>query len=329
MNLSDLWHEYLVRLRDAYLDTRPTHPDRSAAPRVLAHRAAVRWLLPGRVHLFSHGPTRVVRLDLGQPFGFTRTRLTKAAREVLLEVQDNQTISITEPNGTVVWIAIDAAGHPLTPLQLSIEPSVQLASISEEERRSRVLRESFEEIGYRPLKLQAPDGSPDPRMRAVARWRPDTQDFGMPSPHDLVSDLELTRTLIAVPDYVDGLVAKARLLFLHGWHQWEFFTDSKRDVTLALEASLREVLERGKGVKFVALIDTAGKPAGHELLSSWERGEAHRLREWRNRAVHPSGPPALDWISWAFADLVLAVRLINLMWARRTGSAPREWGWEE
>jgi hypothetical protein len=154
-------------------------------------------------------------------------------------------------------------------------------------------------------------------------------------PRDLVQDMEASAgTLVVVPDAVEAIVQTARLLYVRGWHQWEFFTLASREGYVALEASLRLLVAEERGrldqrVSFKALLDRVGtRDQGQLLLSDWERERAHSMRASRNDLVHPTIGQVIEWISWARDVLEEAVQLINLMWARWRATVPPELAWD-
>ena len=325
------WEERLVELRAALLDGLPLEADGSAAPEALARRAVIRESLPGSVTYFAAAGIRVLRIELGGTFEFGRPRLSAAAKEFLDEVQRDRVSSMTPPGGDVVWLAVDESGSPIHPLPFALDHAIALRLDDEVERRRIVLAMTFDAIGWRAVATPTPDGSPDPRIGAVARMRrlDGPQPIGAA---DLVRDTQDMRSLTVVPPEIEAVVQTARLLYVRGWHQWEFFTLAQREATFALEAALRllDADEHGRTSRrpFAALIDGLGRSEDSALLSDWERREAHDLRQTRNAMTHPTGGQMIEWISWARQGIDRSIRLINLTWARHRASVPLELGWE-
>jgi hypothetical protein len=259
--------------------------------------------------------------------------LTSEARSFVGEVREQSIVSIAEPGGDVVWFAVGPTGTPLHPLQYGLEHSLELRFDDEIKRSQRLLRETFEAIGWHEVVVPTPDGIPDLRIASVARTGTrGPQDPRQLDPSDLAKDMEALATLVVVPDEVEQIVQMTRLLYVRGWHQWEFFTLAKREAVLALESSLRRLAaeEGGHASRslFVQLLTDVGRSHQPAILSEWERREGHRLRKVRNMLIHPMGRQAIDWISWARSDIERCVLLINLMWLRLRGEVPIPLAWE-
>lgn len=329
--LAARWEDQLIGLQSTWLARLPLDADGSASSDVLARRAAVRQSLPASVAYFSNRGTRAVRLELGGIFAFTRPPLDERARSFLVEVDRDRVMSTSEPGGHVVWVALDAQGMPGHPLHFALEHAVALRSDEELQRRRRALVGVYDAIGRHPADVPMPDGSPDLRIRSVARMGPNDGPRPLTAA-DLVHDMEAQASIAVVPPEVEAIAQTARLLYVRGWHQWEFFTLAQREAVFALEASLRllDADERGIGSRrpLSKLLDEVGRSHHPSLLSDWDRREGHTLREMRNAITHPTRGQTIAWESWARHEIERSVRLINLMWARRRASVPLELGWE-
>jgi hypothetical protein len=134
--------------------------------------------------------------------------------------------------------------------------------------------------------------------------------------------MEGTRSLVVVPAEAEEILVRARLLYVQGWHQWEFFTLALREGILGLETGLRRLLVADERPSFRMLISRAVDETAGPLLTVWEGQRADALRNRRNTLVHQSKGATLEWISWARAGLVETVLLLNLAAARKAGMLP-------
>ncbi len=336
MAAEEWWRTHLDGLRAALPTLLPTEPDGSADPMKLARRRTFRALLPAEVFHYEVENRGLVRLGWGAPtFSFANASPSDANEEIINDFRDERTLSQDEPMCRAVWMSLDAAGLPRVPLSTAIWRAVELRAYDELAATQSELGAAFDNIGWHDLDLPTPDGSHDPRIGIVVRSGQTTQSVPRRlSAADLVDDMKTAgRTLLVVPDGVASAVGMARLLYVHGWHQWEFLTLAKREAIVALEASLRVLAEDALGrptlMSFKSLIDKVGTDnSGRCLLSDWEKSQAHRLREARNDLVHVGRGQHLDWISWASSDIELSIRLINLAWARKRASVPTKVSWD-
>jgi len=293
-------------------------------------------MFPVAITCYELDRRQVLRLDTtALEFGFSHGVSDEDAANVLDRFRDEKLISEDEPGSRIIWLALDESGAPLSPLPTYLDRAIVLGAQAEVERRTAMLADACEKIGWRDPAVPEPEGPPDPRIGIVARSARETPPMiRRLTPADLAADAVLAgRTLVVVPDQVESIVRTARFLYVRGWHQWEFFTLAKREAIFALETSLRliaaETHDRPPRT-FERLINGVGSDAaGDRLLSEWERGQSHRLRETRNKMVHDNAGRSIDWISWAYGEMEAAVRLINLMWARHRAHIPRELAWED
>lgn len=323
-----VWHERLVGVRGQFLASLPTQPDGSAKLSVLAQRAALRQALPCLVTTYRGPAGDFARLDLGRPFAVRRGRLTRAARSFGEEMTSG-VVSRLDP-GPCLWLAATPSSMEL-PLAFHLERPLLALARAEEVRRERALQSALDAIGWRPLHLPSPDGAPDPRTAIVGRndqWNTGIHRLG---PEDLVEDMAGMRSVAVVPEIVETTLRVARLLYLRGWNHWEFFTAASREAAFALEVSLAHLLHAAGSRQTPSLNDLLDRAAGTSspaLLSQWERRQGHHLRSLRNSLVHVHSIRPVQWISEARRTIEMAVRLINLTWARSVADVPIEYAWE-
>ena len=294
--------------------------------------------LPGHVAGIVGQDIPLFRLELGfTDFAYTETVADEAAKAVLAALQQGPRFSSqTDPDGTV-WVVANGELEPELLVHSTLDWALNRRLDQEMARRRQLEENAFSAIGWRELRLPTPEGPPDDRIKVVGH---STSADGSIDQHgltgtDLVDDMRSSaRTLVVVPDAVEELIQMTRLLYVRGWHEWEFFTLGSREAYLALEASLRllDAEERGKldnGAGFKTLLDRVGSRSGQRpVLSEWERGLADSMRKSRNALTHPALGQTVQWISWAHLSIEGAIRLVNLMWGRRAATVPPEIGWE-
>ncbi len=337
-SLSARWKTALVGLRDQRLASLPLLADGSAHPETLAWRTVLREVLPGRVTAVRTAGAELCRIELGtSQFAFSRLPVDVRAEPILAALHaGDRILSMDDMADGAIWFVLRDGEELPNPLDFHFRHLLQGRVEAEIERRRRLLDSSLARSGWRVPRIPLPDGLPDDRIRLVSRWSGDGGLVGS-SPltaRDLVDDIaRSTRTLVVVPDAVEAAVQMARLLYVRGWHQWEFFTLADREGYIGLEASLRllDAEERGQldqRASFNALLKRVGVRDWPPLMSDWERQLGQSMRASRNALVHPSMRQTVEWISWARQSLESVVGLINLMWARRVASVPAELAWE-
>lgn len=338
-DLASRWEQALTDLREAYLRQLELKADGSAHPDRLAWRAVVQADLPGRVSCVKTEGAQLCRVEpAGRTFAFERQLLDPRAALLVAKLRAGQPIASMAMGDGAVWFVQRETDPPdRFRLEDALGHELQLRVDAELARRRALEATTFDAIGWRDAPLPVPQGPPDERVRMISRSTGSDGIIGSRRlrPRDLVQDMERsTRTLVVVPDAVDELVQMVRLLYVRGWHQWEFFTLASREGYVALEASLRllDAEERGRldqRASFKALVDRVGtRDQARPLLSDWERERAHSMRERRNDLIHPTMGQTIEWISWTRQSIQDAVRLINLMWARWGATVPVELAWE-
>ena len=278
---ADAWQARLEGARDAYLSVGPLDVDGSGSPKALAQRVAIGQIFPLSVTLYENDGLMVARLDTtADEFRLVRKTPDPNTVTYIAKFKAENLLSEEEPGSRVIWLGLDEAGTPRSPLMFAFERVFAWLTEDELARRRDVYERACNVIGWRDPKVPVPDGRSDPRIAMVARPTRDfTAAFRKLAPDDLVNDATSAgRTLNVVPDNVEAVARTARLLYVRGWHQWEFLTLAKREAIMALEASLR-LLRKETGTPggtFEQLINTIGSDGfGHRLLSNWERERAH------------------------------------------------------
>lgn len=281
-------------------------------------------LLPCPVIVHLGTDVTVVQLRLSEePWSFTLD--ASSAGTKLRGPDDEKTIAVSDPSSLTVTIYADTPASLLNQahaIRLHLNSVFEAMAIEEEDRLLIAREREYEAIGYRELRVSAASGQPDVRWAHLVKLLPEGPRHLDQS--DLLAYLPTTRTLAVVPEEIDSLVQSARLLLIHGWEQWEFFSLAEQQSIIALESSGRRladewqrdrgVIQRFKAIRqsnreLVAWLRDAG------LLTTWEARRASNLFALRNELVHtPFAQTHLD--SWATDLVIRSVRLINLMWMR-------------
>lgn len=248
-------HGFLHQVRRSLLAGIPTERDGSGAIQALARRAVVGSMIPCPAQIAANDRAQVLLFQLSADgFRYSDADLELADR-VLTEFADPNRLGWSEPaTGTVALPArvLDLAGPDVYLVLKVFENALDPAVRSETLRLERLRQSTFEDLGFRPLILPPATGMPDSRIGLLRRGRllrgrPLTAD-------DLTRDMALTPSLAVVPDGIESLLQLGRLLYVHGWTEWQFFVAAEHYAVLALDASLRSIYEAWLGPADVLLV---------------------------------------------------------------------------
>lgn len=110
----------------------------------------------------------------------------------------------------------------------------------------KIRDDALKEIGFHSIKLSRATGHPDNRIQAITRFHD-----GVPevlTSENLVQDMMNYSMLSNVcPADIDDVMQRARLLYVHGYSEWEFLTMAVHYAVLSLEASLRLLYDKWLG----------------------------------------------------------------------------------
>jgi hypothetical protein len=248
-------HGFLHRVRRSLLAGIPTERDGSGDIRALARRAAVATMLPCPAQIAANDQAQVLLFQLSAD-GF---RYSDADREladrVLTEFTDPNRLGWSEPATGIVALpasVLDLARPDLFLVLKMFESALGPAVRAETLRLERLRQSTFEVLGFCPLMLPTATGMPDSRIDLVRRGR---LLRGRPLiANDLTRDMALTPSLTVVPDGIESLLHLGRLLYVHGWTEWQFFVAAEHYAVLALDASLRSIYEAWLGPADVLLV---------------------------------------------------------------------------
>jgi hypothetical protein len=273
----------------------------------------LRFVLSGQPFAFDFGESGdldEIRSDLESPY-FVGSRRGSQTSETLVRAAFGD----VRPR-SFDWSLVQASREELGPLVRS-----------EADGLRRRQDDWLDEFGYRALELTAVSGVMAPQFAALRR-RDFPAEARAISPDDLREDMARdARTLTVVPDGVESILQVARLLWLHGWEEWQFLTTAAHYSTLALEASLRMAFDRSVGDKPEISGQRDGLPVTGESVVGYENIR-RAARELQNVTVNgrpfPRSKPALT--SFLVTSGVLtrweAKRVEHLVWLRDYYSHP-------
>lgn len=330
-NLASHWESavsgLLAAIRRTYVTQADQMREEGADPWEFVAAQVAERLLPCPVTVRVGSDATVIQLRLsGEPWSFTLDASAAGAslrgpdEEDTLVVSDPSTLTTTIYAESPAWL--QEHSHAIG---LHLHSVFEAMAIEEEDRLLAEREQEYEQIGYRELRVRPASGEADPRwqhlVKIVAEGRRALRQT------DLLAYLPATRTLIVVPDDIDSIIQSARLLLIHGWEQWEFFSLAEQQSVVALESSGRRLAvewqrDRGGVAQLKKILRS--NPAlvswlqSTGLLTPWEARRASNLFELRNELIHtPFAQTHLD--TWATDVVVRAVRLVNAMWLRCAG----------
>jgi hypothetical protein len=249
-------HGFLRQVRRSLLASTPADRDGSGDLQTLAHRAVVGSMIPCPSQIAVNEKAQVLLFHLSaDEFRYSDADGDLADR-LLTEFADPNRLGWSEPaTGTVALPArvLDLAGPDLFLALRIFENALGAAVRAEVLRLDRLRRSTFENVGFRSLILPTATGKPDPRIGLLRRGRHPLR--GRPlSGNDLTRDMSLTASLAVVPDGIESLLQLGRLLYVHGWTEWQFFVAAEHYAVVALDASLRSIYEAWLGPGDVLLV---------------------------------------------------------------------------
>ena len=260
--------ELLVRL--------PCEPDGSAPLETLAARGVVRRALPCPIVIYDRGDKAMVCFSLGGgTFEFTLSEEEGLQRLYPGLEPEAGGFATRREEPPVACFAVDLVPDGSPRLGLSAFDICRWAleaRIEQETRRLAQLRENaFEAVGYRAMAL---DSAPGPAGAQFEGLRASTIHWSrVDTAEDLVQDMvRATRILTVVPDGIESLMQRARLLYVHGWEEWEFLTVAEHYAAVALEASLRALYAACVGERAEI---TSGGSSGTPVVLEGSRDYQH------------------------------------------------------
>ncbi len=247
---------FQFQARNLLLARSPLESDGSASLANLARRAVVSSRLPCPVEVVSNGEVSVAVFKLsGEPFRFDFATAEETERPELTEFADPTQLGWSEQATNTVALPIrllDAGGSDVYFAVESFEHALADEVEAELARLRGLQSEALREIGVRPVAVPTARGEPDKRIQMLRRG-PDPARGRPLEAGDLSADMNGVPSAVAVPDGTESILQMARLLYVHGWTEWQFFVAAEHYALLAIEASLRALYEDWLGEADVAL----------------------------------------------------------------------------
>ncbi len=291
------------------------------------------------------------RFEIGDPADLDPEVATADARTTFIGSPGGAEIreaflraDIGQPEGDLGWSTVQSIGHELG------------RQVREETERLVGERETWlGSYGYRALNMPLATGEMAPQFDLIRRGSFPSEARRL-NPEDLRRDMETcARLILPAPDGVESVMQVARLLWVHGWEEWQFLTTAAHYATLAMETSMRLAFEAALDPNPVLTGTKGGEPVTAEgirsyegirrqtqgwrearidgrplprskpnlafwladsgVLTRWEARSAGRLLSLRDEFSHPDFA-AMDFIGSARDTIQNSALLINVAWAR-------------
>jgi len=250
--------------------------DGSSSPEVLAGLRIVRHVLPCPVEMYRMDTFYVLRFRPGKgSFEYIEGYPSTELIETLMDA-NSQWHETFDPSSHDVLMVIPK-GEPFEkyfPGSL-LEKAIDYITRGEQERLVQLRQQALNDIGFRPPEISVPSGDKDMRIQCVSRFN-DGQ-IAQLSGLDLVSDMQQNSGLLTIcPEDIEKVMQRARLLYVHTYHEWEFSTMSVHYAVLALEASLRALYDEWLGT---ADVEVSAEIQGRQVVEIMS-GSRESILKW-------------------------------------------------
>ncbi|MEK4372489.1 hypothetical protein [Paenibacillus sp. FSL R5-0473] len=184
-----------------------------------------------------------------------------------------------DKGNSIVWITVSKTKiFNLSYAYSKLEQAVKSYVIDEVKMLHQIRDEALNDIGFHSIQLTRATGEPDIRIQATARFFNGVSKTL--TSEDLVLDMmNYSKLSNVIPSNIDDVMQRARLLYVHGYSEWEFLTMAVHYAVLSLEASLRLLYDTWLGSKLV-IIDAKinGAPVSARLEPSRDT-----ILKWSNQ----------------------------------------------
>jgi hypothetical protein len=286
-NELDSWSEKIERFLKDYKNwvlqqlKQQEKRDGSASPDVLASIGVINRVFPCPVELYQMNSFKLLRFRLGKgPFEFVVKKEENEHLKFIVNSGSNTYTSTAYDQKTQdFWTVIpDGKSVEMNFLTSMFRDVLNGMLVDEKNMLIEIRQQTLNKIGFRTIMLPIPTGEPDIRIQAVTR-RIDEQFIHL-NPNHLVDDMEKCSCLLMVcPDEINQVMQRARLLYVHAYSEWEFFTISVHYAVLALEASVRAIYDKWLGNENVEVTATVEEKPIIEMIS----GPRENILKWANR----------------------------------------------
>lgn len=227
--------------------------DGSSSPGTLAGIRVTKRVLPCPVELYHMNTFHVLRFRLERgSFSFVNEPPNSEVEQMLADAH-TQWHETFDPRNKDVWTVIpDGQTFEHYFPGSMLEQAFESLQRDEREGLANVRCQALSAVGFRPIEIRVPTSDQDERINGVSRYRLTDGHIAGLTAADLGDDIRHVSELLAVcPDGIDKVMQRSRLLYVHGYHEWEFFTISVHYAVLAVEASLRALYDKWLGTEEV------------------------------------------------------------------------------
>jgi hypothetical protein len=270
-----LWN--IRNLELSYLSLRK-ESDGSSSINTLSRCNVVRSIFPCPVNLYDLPDEYILEIQTG--YGKYSFNKISANKEFLIELQlDEKWNSMFDYNKSSAFIRLKKGKeHELSYASSMLESAVEFFQEKEQYRLLKIREETLIKIGYHPIELKEATGESDIRIPIVTRMK-GGQKYKL-TPIDLVNDMLRTSRLVKMcPDSINQVMHRSRMLYVHGYSQWEFLTMSVHYAVLALELSLRELYDAWLGSEPIKVEGNSQGEKFEELLTP----SRDSILKWSNK----------------------------------------------
>lgn len=253
--------------------------DGSSSPEVLAGLRIIRHVLPCPVEIYPMDTFYTLRFRLGKgSFEYKKGNLSTELIEKLMgaNLEWHETFN---PSNQEVLMVIQK-GEPFEEYfhGSMLEKAIDYMTRIEQEQLVLLRQQVLNDIEYRPIEIRVPSEDQDIRIQYVARMT--DKQIATLSGSDLVSDMQRISKLITIcPENIEQVMQRARLLYVHTYHEWEFSTMSVHYAVLALEASLRTLYDEWLGTEDFEVLAEVQEIQIVEIMS----GPRENILKWAKR----------------------------------------------
>ncbi|WP_145408633.1 hypothetical protein [Paenibacillus xylanexedens] len=140
---------------------------------------------------------------------------------------------------SIVWIVVSKAEIINLRYDYSmLERAFEYCVFDEARMLQQIRDKALNDIGYHSIQLNRATGEPDIRIQATSRLVNNVHKAL--TSKDLVQDMmHYSKLSNLCPTSINDVMQRARLLYVHGYSEWEFLTMAVHYAVLSLEASLR------------------------------------------------------------------------------------------
>lgn len=268
---------FLIKSKNYYLHIyqKQIKSDGSGPIDSLVGEKITNYLLPCPVEVYDFGSYRLLSFRLGK--GSFELSTPKELENSIKMEMDKALHPFWDPVGNDIWLVLHKGVTFELNFSIFKDPISHMIRL-EILHMHNIRKIAFGEIGYKSIKINEPSGEPDIRVQSVSRMI-DGKFYSL-KPTDLLRDIKQESCLLTCcPDEVEQVVHRARLLYVHAYSEWEFFTMAVHYVVLALEASLRLIYDKWLGNEEVELVGEIE----NELTIVKIKGPRENILKWVNR----------------------------------------------